>query len=531
MKIRFDRLRRAGVFAAVFIAGVLFASKMDWTMSAHAQLPAPSAARLASGPPDFADVAARVTPAVVAIRAEHDARPAARRAQPRGRQQQPQQMPGMPQEFQRFFQFDFPNAPDARPDDGPAVATGSGFLVSKDGYILTNNHVVDDADRVTVGLPDRREFTAKVVGRDPQTDVAVLKISGANLPEPLALGDDNQARVGDWVLAVGNPLQLNFTVTAGIVSAKGRTNELRSLNDNQYAIQDFIQTDAAINPGNSGGPLVDGRGNVIGINSAIESPTGTYAGYGFAIPITLAKTVMDDLIAHGHVRRAILGALISEVTPEDKDVAKLDKIAGVKVQDFSPADASPAREAGIQRGDIIVSADGKPVSRVAELQRLIRTKAPGDKMTFDVVRYGAHHDYTVKLGEAPSDGASVAADDGNDSSDGDEAGATVAAKSIGVTVTPITADVRQSDNIKAAVHGVYISKVAPGGPAEGKLIPGDVITEVIFPKPATTVRTGADLQEALQHATSGGYVGLLVSRRSDAQGNRSTAVVNLKLDK
>lgn len=528
MQQNIARVRRAAVFAAVFIAGVLFASKMDWTAPAHAQLVPPNTGRLASGPPDFSDIAARVTPAVVAIRAEHDAHPVVRRQQ---QPQQPNMPPGFPPGFEQFFQFG-PNGPRGmtRPDDGPSIATGSGFIVSKDGYVLTNNHVIDGADRVTVGLPDRREFTAKVVGRDPQTDIAVLKIDAANLPAPLPMGDDEQTRVGDWVIAVGNPLQLNFTVTAGIISAKGRENELRSLNSDKYAIQDFIQTDAAINPGNSGGPLIDARGNVIGINSAISSPTGTYAGYGFAIPIDLARTVMNDLIAHGHVRRAILGALISEVTQEDKDVAKLDKIAGVKVQDFSPADNSPAKRAGMERGDIIVSADGQPTDRVADLQRLIRRKAPGDEMTFDVVRYGTHHEFKVKLDEAPTD-VGVAADDNHDASDTATGAASLSPKAIGVTVQPLAADARQSDNIPESVHGLYVTKVQDGGPAEGKLIPGDVIVQALYPKPDMTIRTVADLQDALKKAQSGGYVGLLINRRSDNQGNRSTAVVNLKLEK
>ncbi len=243
---------------------------------------------------------------------------------------------------------------------------GSGFIVTKDGYILTNNHVVEDADRVTVTLLDHRTFKAKVIGHDAQTDVAVLKIDASDLAV-VPLGDDAKTRVGEWALAIGNPFGLDFTVTAGIISAKGRsTTQLRQLNGDDYAIQDFIQTDAAINPGNSGGPLVNIRGEVVGINSANASETGSYAGYGFAIPITLAKTVMDDLIAHGHVRRAILGAKINDATAVDAEANHLKSIEGVRIESFT--DGSPAEKAGMEAGDVVVKIDGKPADRVSTLQ-------------------------------------------------------------------------------------------------------------------------------------------------------------------
>ena len=534
MNTHLIRLRRGAIAAATFVAGAVLASGMYWARRADAHsvpaiqatATAPAiAARGAGSPIDFSDVAARVTPAVVSVRAEHDARnaPAAQRE------------PGMtlPPEIQQFFQFGNPQGsprmfsiPD--PQQQERTASGSGFIVSADGYVLTNNHVIDGADRVTVGLPDRREFKAKVVGRDPQTDVAVLKIDGTNLPT-LPLGDDARARVGEWVLAVGNPLQLDFTVTAGIISAKGRANELRDLNSNKYAIQDFIQTDAAINPGNSGGPLVNTQGQVIGINSAIASPTGSYAGYGFAIPITLAKTVMDDLIAHGHVERAILGALIADVTQEDADAAKLDHIAGVKIEDFSPADNSPAKRAGMEPGDILISADGKPLDRASTLQRIVRTHEPGDEVTFEDVRYGTHRTLRVRLAAAPGDDGAVTAASGDDSDTPAEGSGAVAVKSIGITLEPLTPGVARDANIRASVRGVLVKDVRRGGPAEGKLAPGDVITDVIHPGPKTATHTVADLQGVLGKLRTGDYVGLLISRQADEQGNRSTAVVNLRL--
>jgi len=231
--------------------------------------------------------------------------------------------------------------------------TGSGFIVSSDGYILTNNHVVAGADRVMVRLYDKREFTAKVVGSDPATDVAVIKIDARDLPA-VSLGNSDSTRVGEWVLAIGNPLgeAFTFTVTAGIVSAKGRL--LNGLQQSRYAIQDFIQTDAAINPGNSGGPLVNVRGDVIGINAAIASETGFYSGYGFAIPINLAHTVMEQLIKTGHVERAVMGVAIREVQPEDADAVGLKEISGVVVNSYT-GDDSPAKRAGIQPGDVIVA--------------------------------------------------------------------------------------------------------------------------------------------------------------------------------
>ena len=326
------RLPFAPAVVLAFVGGVLFASALDWTRRVGAQggLPGGPASRdVAAG---FAGIAERVTPAVVSIQTE--IRPRAR-ALPPGHGRIP---PGFEEYFHQFQQQ----------DPEPERADGSGFLVSRDGYILTNNHVVGDADRVTVTLTDHRAFRARVVGGDPSTDVAVIKIDGANLPTAV-LGEDSTARVGDWVVAVGNPLGLDFTVTAGIVSAKGRSRaDLPGLIGGSYSITDFLQTDAAINPGNSGGPLVNTRGEVIGINSAIASRTGFFSGYGFAIPISLARSVMDDLVKHGRVRAPVLGVAIDEVSPADAQVAGLSRIAGVLVRGFSPAVGSPAERAGLE---------------------------------------------------------------------------------------------------------------------------------------------------------------------------------------
>src|SRR4051812_28745307 len=360
------RTSRAAIGAAVvtaFICGLLFASGFDLTRFGFAQdgkgakVASSQVQSLAETGSAFEAIADHVTPSVVSIQTQR-----VRTARPRTRT--PQGGGGGIEDFFRNFE---------QQQQQPQVqdASGTGFIVSKDGYILTNNHVVADADKVTVTLLDKRTFTAKVIGRDPTTDVAVIKVDGNNLPVA-ALGNDEAARVGQWVVAIGNPLGLDFTVTAGIISAKGRP--LPGLLQGSYAITDYIQTDAAINPGNSGGPLVNIRGEVIGINSAIASSTGYYAGYGFAIPVTLAKQVMDDLISFGKVRRPVIGVGIDNAGPDEAKAAGLAQVTGVLVTTYSfdPESESPARKAGIEPGDVIIAADGKPTDRVSTLQRIVR---------------------------------------------------------------------------------------------------------------------------------------------------------------
>src|SRR3954462_11076945 len=298
-----------------FVGGLIVASGLNWTKLGFAQSrPTPAIVQpIAEASNAFVAIANNVTPAVVSI--EVFSAPRTGNAT-RGRTQSQQGVPPGMKDF--FRQFDIPQ------QSRPLRGQGSGFIVTSNGYILTNNHVVTNSDRetiadkVTVRMMDHRVFTAKVVGHDRTTDVAVIKIDGNNFPT-VSLGNDVASRIGERVLALRNPLGLENPVTAGIISAKGRSlNDLMNPNGtNNYSISDLIQTDAAINPGNSGGPLVNQRGEVIGITSAIASPTGVNAGYGFAIPITLAKKVMDDIIKHGKVRVGVLGILIREVTPED----------------------------------------------------------------------------------------------------------------------------------------------------------------------------------------------------------------------
>ena len=493
------RAKVVGAVTAAFVGGLGIATAFELPQSGFAQgsrtVKAASGPRDDGGAPGFADVAERVTPAVVSIQVEKDAprRPTASR--------RPTNVPPGMEEFFNQFQ--------GRQPRQPMEGSGTGFIVSPSGYILTNNHVVGDADRIKVILTDHREFSAKLIGKDPTTDVAVIKIDGSGLPT-VEFGDDNTARIGSWVLAIGNPLGLDFTVTAGIISAKGRGGDALSRTmENRYAITDFIQTDAAINPGNSGGPLVNARGEVIGINSMIASETGYYSGYGFAIPITLAKNVSDDLIAHGRVRRAVLGIQIKEITPEEAKAAKLPTIAGVTVAEF-PNDGSapsPAKAAGMEPGDIIVAIDGTPVDRRGALQRIVRMKKPGDVVTVDAMRFGGERkSFRIKLAEAPNEPTVAAAND--DASPEKTSVEGVSADKLGITVEPISEAFSRDARVPATVKGIHVSEVDPTSGARGKLFNSDIITDVVYPRPRRPVRTAADLQSALSGLNAGDVITL-----------------------
>ena len=507
------RARFGAAVAIAFASGIVFAAGFDLTRVGYAQSRGTSAKPtvqevkpIADASNAFVSIAEHVTPAVVSIQAERDAKQSVQRSPRRNGP------PGLEDFFQKFD-----------PRSAPAEASGSGFIVSKDGYILTNNHVVEDFDRLNVTLTDHRVFKAKVVGRDPTTDVAVIKIDGKDLPTA-TLGNDESARVGEWVLAIGNPLGLDFTVTAGIVSAKGRgSTELQGLNRDAYAITDFIQTDAAINPGNSGGPLVNSRGEVIGINSAIASQTGYYSGYGFAIPITLAKQVMDDIVEHGRVRRAVIGVQISPVSPEDASVAGLKDIAGVLVGGYSD-DNSPARAAGLEAGDVIVAADGKSIDRVSTLQRIIRGHEPGETVTVDVMRYGTKKTFKVKLAEAPSK-ATVASRDNDD--DNANPNGSVTYDKIGVKVEPLSSEVRSAMRSGNNRDGVQVVDIDAAGPARGRLFKDDIITAILFPTPRKEVHSVEDLQGVLSRAKDGDIVSLQVFNPG-VQG-AATRVVNIRV--
>jgi serine protease Do len=495
-----DLLKMGAIVALAFAGGLAFASALN--------LPRPSSAEslrglnYVNGPaaplhtvdgvlPSFADIAERVRPSVVYIttRTKLQANPH-------------QDMP-----FQFFFGPNF--TPPRRPEY--ERGSGSGFIVSQDGYILTNNHVVADADHVTVTLLDNRQFTARVVGRDPNTDIAVIKIPADHLT-PLPLGNSDAARIGDWVLAVGNPLNFTFTVTAGIVSAKGRQLlGLQNPND-RYQLQDFIQTDAAINPGNSGGPLVNLQGEAIGINAAIASQTGYYEGYGFAVPINLARKVMDDLIATGHVERAMLGIGITQVSPADAQAVGMSEPHGVLVSSFT-GDNSPAKAAGIQLGDVIVALNDTAVDHVGQLQTIVGFRRPGDVVHVTIVRSGGKQQtFDVRLVAAP-DSTELASSGG--SGGRSAAAADDASTKLGITVQSLSPD--DMAHMAANLRGPVVTDVDEDGPAYGRLFPpgpqsgADVILQVN----GTRVRTVEEFQRAIHGLKKGDVASLIVSTMGD----------------
>ncbi len=491
-------LKFGGLVTLAFALGLLFAGLLDLPSRSSAQervraasvqtVQAPSIpqAKMLSDLSDaFAAVSEQVRPSVVFIKS-----------------QRTEKVRKVPPGMEQFF-HGLPKGPQVE------RGSGSGFIVSADGYILTNNHVVENAEKVTVRLFDRREFTARVVGADPLTDVAVVKIDAPKLT-PAAFGNSDNTRIGDWVLAIGNPLgdQFTFTVTSGIISGKGR--RLDGLQRSRAAIGDFIQTDAAINPGNSGGPLVNVRGEVIGINSAIASETGYYSGYGFAIPINLVRTVMNQLVATGKVQRAALVIEVKDATENDAAYVGLKEIRGVVVGGFPDGIDSPAKRAGIEPGDVIISIDGQEVSYVAQLQQLVGFKHPGDAVKVEVARKGGvRKTFTVRLMEQGGDEREASADDQETPKPStDDA---VSVEELGVSVQALTAQSAQEFDLPKDTRGVLVTEVDPNGPAYGSVF---ALTEggpdIIQSVEGTPVRTEADLRAALKAAGKGAIVTLKI---------------------
>jgi serine protease Do len=356
---------------------------------------------------------------------------------------------------------------------------GSGVIVDGNGSILTNNHVVANADTLKVTLSDDREFVAKVVGTDPKTDVAVVRIDpGRAHLQSATMGDSDRVQVGEWVMAAGCPFGLRQTVSAGIVSAVGRGN----MGITEY--EDFIQTDAAVNPGNSGGPLVDLSGRVVGINTAIASPSGGNNGVGFAVPISMAKIVMDQLLRSGKVVRGYLGVSIGDVTPELARSFDYDGTGGVLVQEVSPA--SPAARAGLKAGDIIVSRDGKPVVNAASFRNAIADTPPGTMVTIEFWRDGKMQTRQLKLGELPGTERT------------DEPAAPEEHARWGLQLSDLTPELQQRLK-SSSKQGAVVIAVDPNSPADGAgLQPGDVITQV-GDNPVTSVSAAqASLKRALR---------------------------------
>jgi serine protease Do len=512
----FDPLRakaRVIMFvAAGFLGGLALASGLGWTGPSYAmptitQVPqvTDDAVRPALQLSDaFADVAEAVTPAVVRIEVTSTRRVTTSR---------------IPEPLRPFF--DLPEGQEH--PEVPSMGGGSGFLVSHDGYILTNDHVVSGANEIRVYLRDGRYFIAQVVGTDPTTDVAVIKIDQDGLPF-LSLGRSADIRVGEWILAVGNPgfggspSDLDYTVTAGIISAKGRPLRLiqSELERNPefgqalsgYAIEDFIQTDAVINRGNSGGPMVNLRGQAVGINSAILSPSGTFAGYGFAIPMDLAARVMEDLIEFGRVRRAWLGVEIVPVAPEDQEYYNLPQVAGVLVQRVT--EGGPAARAGLQQGDVLYSVDGTVVYQPNGLQNLIAQKRPREDVTVRIYREGSPRDLTVRLGEAPL--TSVEQPEARPEAPAAEA-------KLGISVEELTPGLAQQLGYSEA-GGVIVTEVSPLGPAGRRGIRrGEKILEIN----GEPVSSPDDVRRILRGVQEGAIVSLLLGWRDE-----TTRILNVR---
>jgi len=393
----------------------------------------------------FIEVAEKVTPAIVQINV------VAERENP----------------HQDFFFFPFD---DKLPKE--QQGSGSGIIISDDGYILTNNHVVEKAKKVSVGLSDRRTFTAKVIGTDPLTDLAIIKIDADNLTSAY-LGDSDNLKVGQWVMAIGNPLSLSSTVTAGIVSAIGR-GQLGLIRDS-YGVENFIQTDAVINPGNSGGAMVDLSGAVVGINSAIATQgTGTYIGYGFAIPINLAKTVAKEIMAYGKVNRGYIGVNIGEVNDALAKSVGLDKPRGIIIQGM--VEGGAASETDLKSGDIILSIDGKEVNQPNELQSYVASKSAGTTINLKIFRDGKEIDRKITLKARDEDSKTkpvTMKDEG--SSKSNSKSSSVSFESIGLTVKNMSKNDKENLNISSGVLITNVENFSKA--ADQRLASGLVIVE------------------------------------------------------
>ena len=445
----------------------------------------------------FIEISKTVTPTVVYI--EVKSRP--------GKNENNQQ-PDENDPFKFFF------GPEGQmPDQGPQMGSGSGVIISSDGYIVTNNHVVKGAGEhgIKVVLTDKREFDAKVIGLDENTDLAVIKIEASDLPV-MSLGNSDNIQVGEWVLAIGNPLGLNYTVTAGIVSALGRN---IGVNGGGYAIENFIQTDAAINPGNSGGALVDVNGQLVGINSAIKTNTGYYQGYGFAIPVNIVKSVTQELIRSGKVVRGYIGVQIQTV---DETMAKglgLDKAKGVLVQSVQKGGGGD--EAGLQAGDVILSVDGKEVNASNELQVIINSKRPGDIAKLTVFRDGKTIEKDVTLKPRAEEEKQTSMN--NTQEEGSNKGVnSTTVKGLGISVQDVTTSLKEKYNISGGVVVTSVDKFSET--FFRGLQEGSVIIEANKKK----INNAGDLSDALSGKTTGDPVLLKIVDK-----NGSERIVALKM--
>ena len=417
----------------------------------------------------FADVVARVAPAVVTV---HSAR----------RVRAPRQHPFFDDpRFRDFFGNQAPRVPQS---ELPRLqGTGSGVIVSGEGYVLTNHHVIDGAEEIRVETSDRRTFNARVIGSDPPSDLAVLQIDERNLPV-LAMGDSDRARVGDVVLAIGNPLGLEQTVTAGIISAKGRST---GLSDGSF--EDFLQTDAPINQGNSGGALVNTAGDLVGINSQILSPSGGNIGIGFAIPSNMTRTVTEQLINKGRVRRGQLGVFVQAVTEDIAQSLGMKEARGVIVG--SVQKGSAAEKAGLKRGDVITAFNGTAVGDANELRNLVAATQPGTDAQLTILRDGREQQLTVTLGELSAEAQARDEGEGGGGGEQSEGG------KLGIGVTPLTPELAARLRLPEDGQGLVVTSVDPSGPAaEAGLRQGDLIEQAN----RQPVRSVEDLRASIQNA-------------------------------
>jgi len=439
-------------------------------------------AQVGKGLPDFTELYEQQGPAVVSIDVTQKSR---RSAMPELSEDDP-----FYEFFRRFGQIPR-NTP--RPREFEQQSTGSGFILSADGYILTNAHVVDEASEVSVKLTDKREFKAKVVGTDKRTDVALLKIDATGLPK-VTIGDPDKLKVGEWVAAIGKPFGLENTITAGIVSAKGR--DLPNEN-----LVSYIQTDVPINPGNSGGPLFNLKGEVVGVNSMIYSRTGGSMGLAFAIPIDVAINVTKQIQEKGRVTRSRIGVQIQEVSRETADAFGLGKASGALVN--SVEKGGPADKAGIEQGDIIVKADGRTVNSSAELPRIITAIKPGTRIVLQVWRKGASKDVSVTVAELKEDDGARPVRRAPAGKDKEK----VKPNRMGLVLSDLSEEQKKELDIK---NGVGVEEVS--GTAHGDIQPGDVILALISRGTTVEARSAEQLNAQIAKAEKGSSVTLLLKR-------------------
>ncbi len=454
----------------------VFAMALAFIAPAHAQRELP----------DFADLAEKQGAAVVNISTTQ-----VQKGRPGF-----QLPPGIDEDdpmFEFFKRFIPRQPPGGTPHDFESKSLGSGFVISGDGFILTNAHVVDAADEILVRLTDKREFKAKVIGADKRTDVALIKIDASNLPK-VTLGDPAKLRVGEWVIAIGSPFGFDNTVTAGIVSAKGR-----SLPQENFV--PFIQTDVAVNPGNSGGPLFNMKGEVVGINSQIYSRTGGFMGLSFAIPIDIAMEIQNQLRSSGKVSRGRIGVVIQEVTKELSDSFGLSKPQGALVS--SVEKAGPADKAGVEAGDIILKFDGKPVAQSSDLPRIVGGTKPGTRSTVQIFRKGQTRDLAVAVAEIPEEKPVQRKSK--------PAKAEPAANQLGLVLSELTAEQKRELKVPS---GVLVEDVRNGTRID--LRAGDVILSVIHKGATTEIRSPDQFNKLVSNVEKGQNLTLLV-RRGDNQ--------------